>query len=245
MLAVVIKIRDIDYENTFQHIFPTALKKIMSLDSNNLIVRLFQQLGDAALPVLLSLMYRIPEDTKRELLVRSLNAYSPVLRDKLNEEFLKDKWGQCLQIGTIFVDRQNDICLNIGRIKVDYQALLNNGQVTDAIHKRFGRFSNLAKTAAGVATVFAPNSVEKKGLDLLWTEENKARLMELIKGAIFKHGIRLELDEIQLMQDEEVPVGTVESNQPLVLTEKMEDDIICALAGYLRDNISDGLAPAQ
>ena len=115
----------------------------MSLDSNNLIVRLFQQLGDAALPVLLSLMYRIPEDTKREFLVRSLNAYSPVLRDKLNEEFLKDKWGQCLQIGTIFVARQNNICLNIGRIKVDYQALLNNGQVTDVIHKRFGRFSKV------------------------------------------------------------------------------------------------------
>ena len=76
----------------------------------NVIVRLFRQMGDAALPVLISLMYRIPEDTKRELLVRSLNAYAPVLRDKLNEEFLKDTFG------TIYIYQQDGILLNIWQI---------------------------------------------------------------------------------------------------------------------------------
>lgn len=36
----------------------------------------------------------LPQRHERELLVRSLNAYVPVLRDRLNEEFMKDKWGQ-------------------------------------------------------------------------------------------------------------------------------------------------------
>lgn len=245
MLTAAIKIRNIDYENTFQHIFPAVLEKIMSLNSKNMIVRLFQQMGDAALPVLISLLYRIPEDTKRELLVRGLNAYAPVLRDKLNDEFMKDKWGQCFQIGTIFMDQQNGLLLNIGQIKVDYLAMLNNDQVSGVINERLGRFSQLAKAAAGMATALAPNAIEKKGLDLLWKEENKTRLTDLIKNALYKHGIRIELDEIQLMQDEFVPKNVIEAKQPFILTEKMENDMICALADYLRDGVSNSLVPAK
>lgn len=55
-----------------------------------------------------------------------------------------------------------------------------------------------------------------------------------------------ELSEIQLMQqDKDVPENAVESSQLLALTEKMEDDIICALADYLRDNISNSLTSAE
>jgi len=246
MLVAAIKIRSIDYESTFQQIFPILSEEIMLWNSKDMIVRLFQQLGDAALPVLIGVMYRIPEDTKNELLVCGLNAYAPKLRDKLNQEFKKDKWGQFFEIGTIFIDQQTEILLNIGQIKVNYPALLNNDQVNSAINERLGIFSGLAKKAVNITTALVPDTkIEKMGLDLLWREENKVRLMNLIRSALSTHGIKLELSEIQLMQDEDVPEDVIESNQPFTLTEKMQNDIICALADYLRDNISDSLVPAK
>lgn len=212
-----------------------------------MIVRLFQQLGDAALPVSIGVMRRIPEDTKNELMTRSLNAYAPELRDKLNREFRKDEWGQFFEVGTIFIDQQTEILLNIGQIKVDYPALLNNDQVNSAINEHLGKFSGLAKTAENMATALVPDAmIEKTGLDLLWREKNSVRLTNLIKSALSTHGIKLELSEIQLMQqDKDVSENAVESSQPFALTEKMKDNIICALADYLRDNISNSLTSAE
>lgn len=246
MLATTIKIRSIDYESTLQQIFPVLSKKIMSLPSKDMIVRLLQQLGDAALPVLIGLMYRIPEDTKNELLIRSLNAYAPELRDKLNKEFKRDKWGHFFEIGTIYIDQQTEILLNIGQIKVNYAGLLNNDQVSSAINERLGIFSGLAKKAVNMTTSLVPDTkIERMGLDFLWREENNTRLMNLIRNALSTHGMKLELSEIQLIQDEETSEDVIESNQPFALTEQMENDIICALADYLRDSISNGIVLAE
>lgn len=246
MLAATIKIRSIDYESTFQQIFPAVSEKIMSWNSENMIIRLLQQLDDAALPVLISVIHRIPADTKNEFLIRSLNAYAPELRDKLNKELKKDKWGQYFEIGTIFISQQAEILLNIGQIKVDYPALLNNDQVNNKNKKSFGILSSPAKIVADMTVALVPDTlIERMGLDLFWTEENKARLMELIRSALCKHGIKIELDEIQFMQDQAVLEDVIESKQTLVFTEKMENDIICALADYLRDTVSNSLVLAE
>ena len=246
MLAASIKIRSIDYESTLQQIFPVLSEKIMSSTSKDMIVRLFQQLGDAALPVLIGVMHRIPEDTKNELLVCGLNAYAPELRDELNKELKKDKLGQCFNIGTFFIDQQDEILLNIGHIKVNYPALLNNDQVNGAINEHLGIISGLAIRAVNMTTALVPDTrIEKMALDLLWREGNDARLMNLIRRALSTHGIKLELSEIRLMQDVDEPEDVIESSQPFVLTEKTENDIICALADYLRDTVQNSIVPAQ
>ena len=240
MLNAIIKIRSIDYESTYQRIFPALSKEIMMWDSKDMLIRLFQQLDEAALPVLTGVMRRIPEDTKNELLIRGLNACAPELRDKLNTEFTKDKWGQYFKIGTIYIDQKTEIFLHIGQIKVDYPALLSNDQVDSAINERFGIFSGLAKITAGMISDHVSDTrIEKLGLDLLWREKNIERLLNLIRDALSAHGIRLELSEIRLMQDVPVPEDVIESKQPFALTEKMEDDIVCAMAGYLRDTVSN------
>lgn len=167
------------------------------------------------------------------------------MRDKLNEELKKDRQGQCLEIGGIFIQQQNAIFLQLRQIKVDYQTLLNNDQISGVMDEYFGGFSILAKTAARMATILAPNTVEKRGLDLLQREENKAHLLNLIKGALYRHGIKLELDEIQLMRNEDGSADAIESNRPFTLSEKMENDIILAFANYLRDNISNSLVLAE
>lgn len=238
MLSATIKIKNIDYENTFIHIFPVVSEKLMAMDSKKMVVRLFQQLGDTALPVLLGLMSRLPENTKNELLVRSLNAYAPRLVDIMNKKFMKDKWGQCIQIEAISVDQQDDgMLLKVGQIKVNYRALFETEQVKKAMGDRLGKYAGMARNAASMAGVLAPNTFERKGLELLWRDENKERIMALIYSALIKHGINLELGELQIMQTAKLPELIAENSPRFTLSEEMETDIITALAGYLQDKI--------
>ena len=67
MLSANIKITNIDYEKTFEQVFPLLREKISSLNSKNLIIRLFQKRDDAALSVLLDIMNRLTEDSKTEM----------------------------------------------------------------------------------------------------------------------------------------------------------------------------------
>ena len=238
MLSATIKIKNIDYENTFIHIFPVVSKKLMAMDSKKMVIRLFQQLGDTALPVLLGLMSRLAENTKNELLVRSLNAYAPRLVDIMNKEFMKDKWGQCIQIEAISVDQQDDgMLLKVGQIKVNYRALFETEQVKKAMGDRLGKYAGMARNSASMAGVLAPNTFERKGLELLWRDENKERIMALIYSALIKHGINLELGELQIMQTAKLPELIAENSPRFTLSEEMETDIITALAGYLQDII--------
>ena len=238
MLSATIKIKNIDYENTFIHLFPVVSEKLMAMDSKKMVIRLFQQLGDTALPVLLGLMSRLPENTKNELLVRSLNAYAPRLVDIMNKEFMKDKWGQCIQIEAISVDQQDDgMLLKVGQIKVNYRALFETEQVKKAMGDRLGKYAGMARKAASMAGVLAPNTFERKGLELLWRDENKERIMALIYSALIKHGINLELGELQIMQTAKLPELIAENSPRFTLSEEMETDIITALAGYLQDKI--------
>ena len=259
MLTASVKINKIDYEKTLQHIFPVVSEKVKALSSKKMIVRLFQQLDDAALPVVIGLSYRLPEDTKNELLIRGLNAYVPVLKEKLNEEMHKDKWGRCFTVGTISVTQSDGILLEIGQIEVDYQELLSNEEVSSAVSMHFsnavgdrfriGWLNKAVKAVAGaagvagtaVATAVAPISSERMALDYLGREDNKMRIMEFLKKNLIKYGIQINVDDIQIVQVEKPANDVVEITETFTLTEKMEDDIICALSEYLRDYVAEGL----
>ena len=259
MLNATIRINSIDYEKTLQHIFPVVSEKVKALNSKKMIIRLFQQLDDAALPVVIGLAYRLPEATKNELLIRGLNAYAPVLMVKLNDELHKDKWGRCFTVGTFSVTQSDGIFLEIDQIEVDYQELLSNEEVSstvsmkfsDAVGDRFGsgRLSRAVKAVAGAAgvagtafaTAVAPNTSERKALDYLAREDNKKRIIDFLKKNMTKYGIQIDVDDIQIMQVENSANDVVEITKPFTLTEEMEDDIICALSGYLRSNVTEGL----
>lgn len=68
MISVNIKVVAIEYERTFQQIFPLIKEKLGAVESKNMLIRLFQKLDDAALPVSLGIMKRLPKGTKDELL---------------------------------------------------------------------------------------------------------------------------------------------------------------------------------
>lgn len=238
MLNANVRINKINYENTIQRIFPVVSPKVMTISSSKVIVRLFRQLGDAALPVLLGVTSRLPENTKNELLIRGLNAYAPILKEQINTELHKDEWGQCFTIGTISVSQRENILLNLGRIEVNYQELLKREQISEAMSNRFGKWKGLAKTAASLAVTFAQNTVERKGLDWLLQENNQKKLLGLIRQILDKYDIQIDVDDIQIVQENAKDV--LEVPDSFSLTEQMENDMIAALAGYLRDNVAKG-----
>lgn len=242
MLSVSIKISNIDYEKTFQQIFPMVKEKIDSMESKNMIFRLFQKLDDAAQPVLLGVMYHLPEETKDRLLVHCLNAYAPKLCEKLNEELKSDAWGSHFSVGSLWITHQdNEFFLQISQIDADYKALLEMDAVNEKINGMLGKAAGFAKIGVRLAVTLAQDALEKKGLEVLWKEENKQKLMTIAKNTLDKYGFAMELNDIQIMQEIAENVNTIDGESHLVLTEKMENEILDALAGYLRDKTENNL----
>lgn len=225
MLSISIKISSIDYEKTFRQVFPVVKDKISSMESKNMAIRLFQKLDDAALPVLLGVMTRLTEDTKNELFVQCLNAYSHKIKEKLNKELVKNDYGKYLTAGCVSAVRRNDnIYLWIGQIKVNYKGLLK-----EKLGRRFG----------GIVASLPMEKLEKMGIEFLWTDKNEQKLMKLAKSTLDKYGFIMKLDDIRLVQEKEEPVEAVESEMHLELSDKMETDILDALAGYLKDKTAN------
>lgn len=225
MLSTSIKISNIDYEKTFQQVFSVIKDKIGSLESKNMIIRLFQKLDDAALPVLLGVMTRLPEETKNELLVQCLNAYSLKIKVKLNEELVKNAFGKYLTVGCISaVSENNNLYLWIGQVKVDYKSLVKE---------------KLGGKIGGIAASFPIEKLEKMGMELLWTNESEQKLIALAKSTLDKYGFVMELDDVRLMLDKEEPVDVMDGEAHLELSDKVETDILDALAGYLKDKTAN------
>lgn len=221
MISVNIKVVDIEYERTFQQIFPLLKEKLGAVESNNLFIRLFQKLDDAALPVLLGIMERLPESTKDEILAACLNTYSGRICMALNAELLKHSYGKFLKTGRVsIVQEENALYFWIIQIQVDYKGL-----VREKITGKMG----------GIASLFVGEKLEKLALELLWTEENKQKLIKLAQAALGKYGFVMGLADIQMTKDMERYVESIETEEHLLLTDEMEMDILDALAGYLRD----------
>lgn len=225
MLSASIKISNIDYEKTFRQVFPVVKDKIGSMESQNMIIRFFQKLDDAALPVLLGVMIRLPEETKNELLVQCMNAYSFKIKEKLNEELAQNAFGKYLTVGCVSVVRKNNnLHLWITQVKADYKALMKE---------------KLGGKLGGIVAFSPMEKLESMGIKLLRTDAGKQKLMTLAKSTLEKYGFVMELDDIQLMQDKEEPVDVMEGEVRLELSDKIKTDIMDALAGYLKDKTAN------
>lgn len=221
MLSASIKISDINYEKTFQNIFPMIREKIKSTESKNMIIRFFKKLDDAALPVLLGIMNHLPEDIKNELLVLCLDTYSSKIQEKLNEGLEKNSYGKYMNVGRVLIVQEgNFLYLWIGQVQVDYKGL-----VKEKLTGKLGSF----------VSFFAGEKLENIALDMLESEISKKKLMELTKDALDKYGIVMDLTDIQLIKDKEESGDYIEAEPHLVLSERMENAIMDALAGYLKD----------
>lgn len=221
MIEVCFKIVNIDYEKTFRQIFPILKEKLDALESKNMIIRLFRKLDDEALPVLLGIMDSLSESTKNELLVLCLNTYSVKLSEMLNKELTKHPYGKHLNLGKVSgIHEKEALYLRVEQIEVDYKGL-----VREKLSGKLGVF----------ASAFVGEKLEKMALELLWTEDSKQKLIKLAESALDEHGFVMELKDIQIIQDIQEFKDVIEVDGQLKMTDEMEEDILDALAGYLKD----------
>ncbi len=77
--------------------------------------------------------------------------------------------------------------------------------------------------------------MEKLALQLLRNEKSKQKQIGFAKTVLDKYGFVMGLADIQIMQDTGESVDGIEIEEHLKLTDGMENDILDALAGYLKD----------
>ena len=119
MLAVMLKIIRIDYEETLKAIFPLVVEQIGQSGSSHWAVQLIRSLGENARTMALGLLGRLPEDRKDDLLVYCVNACEPVLTRKANE-VLNRKYGSCFKIGALWMELDEALYLQIRHVQVAY-----------------------------------------------------------------------------------------------------------------------------
>ena len=244
MVSAIVRVKSIAYEETLQNVFPMVKEKLLQMPSEHMLLRFFRELGDAALPVSLGVLSRLPEETKNALLVEGIRAFAPELTEKLNEELRNERrfgLGQCFQIGTISAMQQDDIFLEFREIRVDYTSLVKDDRVREEIRARRGALlGGIANIATRLTAPIAPGFLEEKGLALVNDKRMQEKTLQMVKKVLDENGVKVELESFHIYREQQsVDEETVDERHPFVLTKKMEDDILRALAGYLREKEID------
>lgn len=247
MFDIRITIGTIGYEQTVTALFPTVLKKCQGIHHPNLLLRLFLELGEDALQVLLGVMGRLPKKAKQELLCQCMNAYRTVLTEKLNEYLQADAWGRSFVIRSIYIEHTGEGLELIGEgVSVDLRALLESEKTQEKIHEAaasligsgsIGKiFGSCAGSMLKQVAKAAPEETEKLGLKLLQREDVKTKLMALAQAALEKKELDLELKSLSFFKvcdADGIWDGGAVSGAPQISPE-LEEELIKVLAGYLR-----------
>lgn len=265
MINAKIIIKEIQYEETFQNLFPMAMKKCKSMKKPNLAIRFLLKMGDASVTAALGILNNMKQQNKNELLCGFVNLYRQEIQSALNALLQKDELGKNIQMGDIYMaqDNNDQLSLVIYNIKVDYSSLMKNESVKQkigdyankAVKKTvFGAFDKIQKVAAeGIgfaaeiaagAAQAAPNGVEKMVLSIMGKEKNKRKLLKMAQQVLSEKGLRLKPEDFVFVQEnpteseEENIVESVE-NKEFSLSAELEEDLLDAVTGYLKDLLNE------
>lgn len=248
MIDVRITVGEIGYEKTITTLYPAVMDKCRELRDPNLLVRLFLELGEDVLTVLLGIMERLSESAKHEFLCQCMNVYRTILTDKLNEFLQGNTWGRNFVIQSLYVERTEDRLELVGKgVNVDYKALLEREDVQSKINetavshlgKLGGFFAEHAGNALKKAAEAAPEKTEELGLMLLQRESVKGRLLSLAQTALDKRELALELQTVTILAAEAADTSrdAQADVHTLKISPELETELIKALGGYLRQTV--------
>lgn len=223
MLAIIIKIKSIDYEETLKGIFPLVTEEIGQLNSGHWVIQLIRSLGDKAQTVASGVLRRLQNDLKDELLVRCVNAYERVLTCKANDE-LNKRYGSCFKIGALLMERDEGLYLQIRQVQVAYVSL------PDLL---FGHANPLLRMVEAAAGRIGYGSFEATALELIRQNESKRKLLSGIQTFLNQNGIIVQLEDMDVAEEPGVSFPSFRTD--FVLNENLTTALCGALAGYLGD----------
>lgn len=257
MLYAKITIREIDYERSFENLFPMGMQKCRKMENPNLAVRFLLKMGDASMTAAIGILNLINEKYKSELLCGLVNLYCWEIQSALNSLLQKDEMGKSISIGDIYMavqDYGGQLTLIGSDIKVDYGSLAKN----DIVKQKIGEFANQAVKknmfggispiqkvvadgagfAAEVASFAAPKEVEKKILSVMNKKENKDRMLPMAEQVLAEKGLSLKLEDVVFVQG----TSAVESEKErkFELSGELEEELLDAVARYLKMLLENG-----
>lgn len=244
MFDVRITAGEIDYEKTIASLFPEVLNKCGEIQNPNFPLRLFLELGEDALTVLLGILERLSEHAKRELLYQVLNSYRDVVTVKLNEFLQNHSLGRNFSVQNLYIEQTGDTLELIGKnVSIDYAGLLESEEVNLKINETVASFigfggvgkifaqhaGNALKAAAGTM----PEETEKMGLKLIQKEDMREKIRNMAQEELQKKGIAVELKSLSFVQVPDGDLIQAEAPEAIKITPELEAELIKALAGYV------------
>ena len=262
MINVEIVIKDIQYEKSFEKLFPMGIEKCKKMENPNLAVRFLLKMGDASMTAALGILNLADERSKNELLCGLTNLYCQEIQSALNVFLQEDELGKNIQIGNIYMVSDDEECLSFkGRnIWVNYSSLAKNDIVRQKIgdyaservkKSKFGESRLLQRIAAGgaclaaeVATEIVPQEVEKKVLSIMNKAENKDRLLKMAERVLEDKGLYLKLEDFMFVQEDaqEIQYSMDEESErerKFVLSPETEEGLLDAVVGYLKQKLEE------
>lgn len=227
MLHTKIKIKNIDYEQTLSAVFPMLKDYLAESESGNSVMLLLKKLDDKALPILLKILQYMSYDIKDELMIVCLNTYSAKVCVKLNEKLSENPMGRHIQIGNVSINKcEGAFYLQLGNIKCDYSALIRENA------------TGLRGEALALLAGLTGQRLEKKAISRLWTAENKAKVLNLVRNTILQYGLVMELTDIDLKKEAAQTGGIVPTQDyKLCLSDELQNEILDALVKYLQSTV--------
>lgn len=256
MICAEIRIKKIQYEKSFQRLFPMGIEKCRKMENPNLAVRFLLKAGDASMTAALGILNLTDQKSKDELLRRLANLYSRELQSAMNALLQKDELGKNIRVGDIYMTQDLEGRLSfIGQnIQVDYSGLVKN----ETIKRKIGDYASKsvkqsklggldllrkfaadgANLAAGVAAELVPQEVEKKVLSVMNRDENKGKLISMAEQVLKERGLFLKLEDFAFVQEKNPGLRDADMEnakaEKFELSPETEEGILDAVAGYLK-----------
>lgn len=250
MLQIKLILGDIDYESMMKMVYPVLLTKISGKPSRNLLLRLIREMGEDGEKVLLTLMEKLPQERKNQLVCHCLTSYGSTLMEKLNEVLQEDTWGKHFRLDSCKAELDNErLILTVQNVQVDFKAILMEASESKNLEKIAGRVvgngllgafatrvaAMAAEQAAQATEAMTPEELETAGIALLNKDAVQKKLMDVITKALTKKNIPMTIEEISVVSFDLAVLPEEKGQSILDLPEELEDSLIKALADFLRE----------
>ena len=222
MLAVMLKIGQIEYDGTLKAILPWVVEQVNRQGAGHWVARLLRDLGDDADRVALGVLGRLGQEAREELLVHCANACGPLLTRKANEALAR-KYGPCVSVGALWMERDEGLYLQLRQVRVAGDSL--PGQL---LSQRVNPLLRMLAAAVGNDA----DSLESALLGFFGQRENRRRLLKELQGVLDQHGLGLRLEDLDLAREpDESPFPF---RQDTALKDDLKIALVDAVAGYLK-----------
>ena len=259
MLNAEVRIQSIDYERTFEALFPMLMEMVNGMDGESMPIRLLQKLGETSQNVVTGILRKLSPRHQDQILCQLVSAYQVELCRHMNALLAAKGLGEGIVVQRLQAQAcEDEMLLTLQNVDVQYAELLKIEQIQQAIGKaaessavgqmyqmfsgsRDGAMSRMISDKVsflsrqkGTGTVmnFFRGDIEKKALHFLEKKFLPEELGRMVSDFLAEKGIYAEVSAIELTASG----GTcVEEGAERLLSKELEFAMVDAVAAYLKE----------